>query len=69
MSQGVIPPNVITRRGAPRGALDEGAAVGLGKDEMGSPDVLASLQGLAKQLAEGMEQEVGSLFGGSGKRD
>ncbi|PNW76628.1 hypothetical protein CHLRE_11g467749v5 [Chlamydomonas reinhardtii] len=67
--RGVIPPNVITRRGAPRGALDESAAVGLGKDEMGSPDVLASLQGLAKQLAEGMEQEVGSLFGGSGKRD
>ncbi|KAG2427567.1 hypothetical protein HXX76_012221 [Chlamydomonas incerta] len=72
--RGVIPPNVITRRGAPRGALDEGATVGsvggsIGKDEMGSPDVLASLQGLAKQLAEGMEQEVGSLFGGSGKRD
>ncbi|KAG2446878.1 hypothetical protein HYH02_008034 [Chlamydomonas schloesseri] len=71
--RGVIPPNVITRRGSPRAVLDEGTAMnGVGggaKDEMGSPDVLASLQGLAKQLAEGMEQEVGSLFGGSGKRD
>ncbi|KAG2498711.1 hypothetical protein HYH03_003451 [Edaphochlamys debaryana] len=67
--RGVIPTNVTLRRGtrSPSGLLEDGSGT--------SPDVLSSLQGLAKQLAEGMEQEVGSLFGSGaaagsgGKRD
>ncbi|GLC35288.1 hypothetical protein PLESTB_000580700 [Pleodorina starrii] len=74
--RGIIPANVTLRRGLPprtsSGLLDEagsGSGFAAGSSSS-SPDVLSSLQGLAKQLAEGMEQEVGSLFGGAaGKRD
>ncbi|PNH08464.1 hypothetical protein TSOC_004969, partial [Tetrabaena socialis] len=61
--RGVIPSNVTLRRGVRSSGLIDDAGT--------NPDVLTSLQGLAKQLAEGMEQEVGSMFNGSvaGKRE
>ncbi|KXZ46375.1 hypothetical protein GPECTOR_44g51 [Gonium pectorale] len=61
--KGVIPPNVTLRRGLRHsGLLEEGSASGAGADGS-QQDVLSSLQGLAKQLAEGMEHEVSTMFG------
>lgn len=51
------------------GRDDSSSLLELELDGAGAPEMmLANLQGLARQLADGMEAEVGSLFG-AGKRD
>lgn len=66
--RGVLPANITLKRGASRAPTGYLAPGAVGEDgDAASPDVLSSLQGLARQLAEGMEQEVGSMY--SSKRE
>lgn len=59
--RGVLPANITLKRGASRSPT--GYLVPGEEGDAATPDVLSSLQGLARQLAEGMEQEVGSMYG------